>query len=130
MNIRIDFLVYFNQAVSTYNQLAGGQRPYLTRAFSMSFKDKAKIEPVKVDYKGKKIDAYRITVNPYKGDVNEAKMQGWEDAEYALVLSDQVPGEIIDLVAKYKNKYPEKNLKLVERITLDGATGLEEIDAK
>jgi hypothetical protein len=53
-------------------------------------------------------------------------MQGWEGAEYVLVVSDQVPGEIIDLIAKYKNKYPG-DLRLVERITLDGATGLEDI---
>lgn len=123
------FLVYFNQAVNSYSMLAGGQRPYLTRVFSMSFKDKAKVEPIKVDYKGKKIDAYRITVSPYKGDQNESKMQGWEGSEYTLVVSDQVPGEIIDLMAHYKNKYPG-GLQLVERITLDGATGLEEVKVK
>jgi hypothetical protein len=43
-----------------------------------------------------------------------------------LVVSDQVPGEIVDLIAKYKNK-DLGDLKLVERITLDGATGLEEV---
>jgi hypothetical protein len=120
------FLVYFNQAVNSFSQLAGGQQPYLTRVFSLGFKDKAKVEPIKVDYKGKKIDAYRISMAPYLGDQNESKMQGWEGAEYVLVVSDQVPGEIIDLIAKYKNKYPG-DLRLVERITLDGATGLEDI---
>jgi hypothetical protein len=54
-------------------------------------------------------------------------MQGWEGAQYVLVVSDQVPGQIVDLIAKYKNKYDDKNLRLVERITLDGASGLEEI---
>jgi hypothetical protein len=53
-------------------------------------------------------------------------MQGWEGAEYVVVVSDHVPGEIVDLIAKYKNKYPG-DLQLVERITLDGATGLEDI---
>jgi hypothetical protein len=130
LSINPVFLVYFNQAVNSFSQLAGGQRPYLTRVFSTGFKDKAKIEPVKVEYKGKQIDAYRITMAPYAGDVNESKMQGWENAEYELVLSDQVPGEIIDLIAKYKNKYPGKDLALVERITLDGATGLEKVEAK
>jgi hypothetical protein len=121
------FLVYFNQAVSSFGQLAGGQRPYLTRVFSLGFKDKAKVEPIKVDYQGKKIDAYRISMAPYDGDQNESKMQGWEGAEYVLVLSEQVPGEIIDLIAKYNNKYTP-NMQIVERITLDGVTGLE--DAK
>lgn len=119
------FLVYFSQAVNSFSMLAGGQRAYLTRIFSMGFKEKAKVEPVKVDYQGKKIDAYRISMAPYADDLNESKMQGWEGAEYVVVLSDQVPGEIVDLIAKYKNKYPG-DLRLVERITLDGVSGVEE----
>jgi hypothetical protein len=119
------FLVYFNQAVNSFHQLAGGQQPYLTRVFSTGFKNKAKVEAVKVDYQGKKIDAYRISMAPYVGDQNESKMQGWEGAEYVLVVSEQVPGEIVDLIAKYKNKYPG-DLRLVERITLNGVSGVEE----
>ena len=120
------FLVYFNQAVNSFSMLAGGQRPYLTRLFSNGFKEKAKVEPVKVDYKGQKIDAWRVSTVPYAGDPQEAKMEGWEGAEYVLVLSNQVPGEIVDLIAKYKNKYPG-DLRLTERITLDGVTGLEDV---
>ena len=120
------FLVYFNQAVNSFSMLAGGQQAYLTRLFSNGFKDKAKVEPVKVDYKGKKIDAYRVSMAPYVGDPHKSKMEGWEGAEYVLVLSDQVPGEIVDLIAKYKNKYPG-DLRLVERITLDGVSGVEDV---
>jgi hypothetical protein len=120
------FLVYFNQGVNTFHQLAGGQQGYLTRAFTTGW-EKAKVEPVKVNYQGKEISAYRISMKPYLGDPNETKMQGWEGAEYTLVLSNDVPGEIVDLVAKYQNKYAEKNLRVVERITLNGATGLEDV---
>jgi hypothetical protein len=119
------FLVYFNQAVNSFSMLAGGQRSYLTRVFSLGFREKAKVEPVKVDYQGKKIDAYRISMAPYAGDQNQSKMQGWEGAEYVVVVSDHVPGEIVDLIAKYKNKYPG-DLSLVERITLEGVSGVEE----
>lgn len=118
-------LVYFNQAVNSFSMLAGGQRNYLTRVFSMGFKDKAKVEPTKIDYEGKQVDAYRITMAPYLGDENESKMQGWEGAKYELVVSDAVPGQVAELVAKYTNKYPG-DLKLVERITLDGVSGVEE----
>ncbi len=120
------FQVYFSQAVNSMGMLSGGKTPYLTRAFSLGFKDKAKVEPTKVEYQGKKVDAYRISMVPYAGDRNESKMQGWEGAEYTLVVSDQVPGEIVDLVANYKNKYPG-DLRLVERYTLDGVTGVEDI---
>lgn len=119
------FNVYFAQGVSSFGMLAGGEMNYLQRAFSMGFKDKAKVEPLKVDYKGKPVDAYRISMAPYVGDPNEVKMQGWEKAQYDMIVSDQVPGEIIDLKATYTNKYREENLQLVERYTLDGVSGLE-----
>lgn len=118
------FAVYFAQAVSTFNQLAGGQLNYLQRIFSDGW-TKAKVEPIKVDYNGKKIDAYRISMTPYAGDKYETKMEGWEGAKYDVIVSDQVPGEIVDLLATYHNRYPPATLKLTERITLAGVTGLE-----
>jgi hypothetical protein len=119
------FQVYFAQGTNTYSMLSGGKTPYLTRAFSLAFKDKAKVEPVKVDYKGKKVDAYRIDMAPYHDDQNAPKMQGWEDARYVMVVSDQVPGQIVELSADYKNNYPG-GLHMMEHYTLDGATPLED----
>jgi hypothetical protein len=123
------FIVYFDQAVASYSNLAGAKLPYLRNAFSLALRDKSKVKPVKVDYKGKTIDAYRISMDPYVGDQNASKMQGWEGAHHVLVLSDQVPGEIVDLLSTYKNKYKgNEKLKLVERITLDGVTGLDGVE--
>ena len=118
------FAVFFSQAVSTFNQLAGGQVNYLQRSFSDGWL-KAKVEPIQVDYNGKKISAYRITMTPFQGDKYESKMQGWEGAKYQVVVSDEVPGEIVDLVATYHNRYPPALLNMSERITLAGITGLE-----
>lgn len=118
------FAVFFSQAVSTFNQLAGGQVNYLQKSFSDGWL-KAKVEPIKVTYDGKQIDAHRISMTPYVGDKYESKMQGWESAKYVVVVSKDVPGEIVDLVATYHNRYPPAKLKLSERITLAGVTGLE-----
>ncbi len=118
------FAVFFSQSVSTFNQLAGGQVNYLQKSFSDGWQ-KAKVEPIKVTYNGKQVDAYRISMTPYAGDKYESKMQGWEGATYEVIVSKDVPGEIVDLVAKYHNRYPPALLKLSERITLDGVTGLE-----
>ena len=61
------FIVYFDQAVSSFSNLAGAKLPYLRNAFSLALRDKSKVEPIKVDYKGKTIDAYRISMDPYVG---------------------------------------------------------------
>lgn len=118
------FAVYFSQAVSTFNQLAGGQSNYLQRVFSDGWA-KAKVEPIQVDYNGKKINAHRISMTPFLGDKYESKMQGWEGAKYQVVVSDEVPGEIVDLYAKYHNRYPPALLNMSERYTLAGVTGVE-----
>ena len=118
------FAVFFSQAVSTFNQLAGGQVNYLQSGISNGWL-KAKVEPTKVTYDGKQIDAYHISMTPYVGDKYESKMQGWEGAKYDVIVSKDVPGEIVDLLATYHNRYPPAKLKLIERITLAGVTGLE-----
>lgn len=119
------FAVFFSQAVNTFHQLTGGgQVNYLQKSFSDGWL-KAKVEPIKVDYEGKKIDAFKISMTPYVGDKYESKMQGWEGAKYDVIVSEQVPGEIVDLLATYHNRYPPALLKLSERITLAGVTGLE-----
>ncbi len=69
------FAVYFAQAVNTFSQLAGGQVNYLQKSFSDGWL-KAKVEPVKIDYKGKKIDAHRISMTPFVGDKYEVEDAG------------------------------------------------------
>jgi len=118
------FAVYFSQAIATFNQLAGGQTNYLQKSFSDGWL-KAKVDPVKVTYNGKEVDAFHISMTPYVGDKYESKMQGWEGAKYDVIVSKDVPGEIVDLLATYHNRYPPAKLKLTERITLAGVSGLE-----
>jgi hypothetical protein len=119
------FAVFFAQAVNTFNQLAGGQVNYLQKVFSDGWL-KSKVEPVKLSYEGKEINAYRISMTPFAGDKYESKMQGWEGAGYTVIVSKDVPGQIVDMFATYHNRYPPATLKLSERITLDGITGLED----
>ena len=114
------FVVYFDLAVSTLTQLTGGKYGYLKTVFTHGFKDKSKIEPIKLEYKGKTIDAYRITMVPYVGDPKAPTMQGYDGSTFTMVVSDQVPGEIVQLTSVYESTMKEAP-KLEERITLDGA---------
>jgi len=114
------FVVYFDQAMSTFTQLTGGKYGYLKTVFTHGFKDKSKVEPVKLDYKGKTIDAYRIVMTPYVGDPKAARMQGYDGATFTMVISDQVPGEVVQLTSVYQSTVPAAP-KLEERITIDGA---------
>jgi hypothetical protein len=114
------FVVYFDLAVSTLTQLTGAKYGYLKTIFTHGFKDKSKIEPVKIDYKGKTLDAYRVTMLPYVGDPEATKLQGYEGAKFTMIVSDQVPGEVVQMTSVYESTIKEAP-KLEERFTLDGA---------
>jgi len=118
------FAVYFSQAINTFSQLAGGKLDYLQHIFADGWL-KAKVEPIKVTYDGKQVAAFRISMTPFAGDKYESKMQGWEGAKYDVIVSKDVPGQIVDLLATYHNRYPPATLKMSERTTLAGVTGLE-----
>ena len=114
------FVVYFDLAVSTLTQLTGAKYGYLKTVFTHGFKDKSKIEPVKIDYKGKTLDAYRVTMLPYAGDPEATKLQGYDGAKFTMIVSDQVPGEVVQMTSVYESTVKEAP-KLEERFTLDGA---------
>ncbi len=114
------FIVYFKLVVASLGNLTGAKSGYLQNTFSMGLKDKAKIEPVKVDYKGKTIDAYRITMAPYADDRDASKLQGYEGAKFTMIVSEQVPGEIVQMDSIYESTIKAAP-RLEERITLNGA---------
>jgi hypothetical protein len=114
------FVVYFDLAVNTFTQLTGEKYGYLKTVFTHGFKDKSKIEPVKLAYKGKTVDGYRIVMTPYVGDPKAGRMQGYDGATFTMVLSDQVPGEIVQLTSVYQSTVAAAP-KLEESITIDGA---------
>jgi hypothetical protein len=95
------FVWYLDRAVSTFNQLAGGSPMYLKHKFREALRDKAELEQIKVDYNGKQVDAYKVKVLPYADDLNTGKMQGYQNAEFTIVVSDQVPGYFVDLTSNF-----------------------------
>jgi hypothetical protein len=114
------FIVYFKLAVASLSSLTGAKTTYLQNVFSTGLRDKSKIEPVKVDYKGKTVDAYRITMSPYIDDRNAGKMQGYQGSKFTMIVSDQVPGEIVQVGSVYESTIKAAP-RLEERITLNGA---------
>ncbi len=114
------FVVYFDLALSTLTQLTGGKYGYLKTVFTHGFNEKSKIEPIKLGYKGKTVDGHRIVMTPYVGDPKAGTMQGYDGATFTMVVSDQVPGEIVQLTSVYQSTQKVAP-RLEERITIDGA---------
>lgn len=112
-------VVFLDRAVASYMAIAGGKIPYLKDRFRTALRDRATIEPVKVMLADKAVDAQRVTVTPYAGDLNASKMRGFENSKFSFVVSDAVPGQFVELLATYENT-DKAAPRLEERILMVG----------
>lgn len=113
-------VVFLDRAVNNLSMLAGGNRPYLKQKIKMSLAERAKVEPVEIDYKGKKVAGSRVSVTPFVGDPNALKMMGYDGAVFQIVVSDAVPGHFVDFSSHYESPMKDSP-RLDERIRLAGA---------
>jgi hypothetical protein len=111
------FVWFLDRSVDNYRLLSGGKQPYLKGKFSKAFEDKATIEPTKIDYQGKSVDGFKITVAPYKDDEARDKMQGYEISTFTITVSKDVPGYFFDLLADIQSTKAGTG-KLQERVSL------------
>ncbi len=122
-------VVFLDRAVNNLSMLAGGNRPYLKQKIKMSLAERAKVEPVEIDYKGKKVAGARVSVTPFLGDSNALKMMGYDGTVFQIVVSDAVPGHFVDFTSHYESPMKDSP-KLDERIRLSGAGEIKAGDGK
>ncbi|MGL4397179.1 MAG: hypothetical protein ACRCS9_11615 [Hyphomicrobium sp.] len=124
LSINPMFVVTMQQAVASYRLLAGGDFAYLKNRFSKSMAEQSRVEPLKIDYKGQQVDAYRVSMEPYKSDPNTSKMRGYEVSEFSLIVSEKVPGEIVEVNSVIKSSAKDAPM-FEERTTIDGFGGVK-----
>lgn len=94
------FIWYLDRAVSTFNSLAGGSQMYLKHKIRESLAS-AEAEPIKIDYDGKQVDAFKVAIAPFAEDPSASKMQGFHKSVFTIIVSNQVPGYFVDLESNY-----------------------------
>lgn len=113
-------LVFFlDRAVSNFALVGGGNRNYLKQQFRDALRDKADIQKTTVEFGGKSVDAYRVSVAPYVEDKNARRMLGYETSIFTFVVSEAIPGYFVELVSTFASALPDTP-KFEERITLEG----------
>lgn len=111
------FVWFLDKCVENYRLLSGGNQPYLKGRFRDAFIDKAKIEPVKLDFAGKSVEGYTITMVPFEGDPNVHKMSGFEKSKFTITLSKDVPGYFYSMGSEIFSSQAGTG-KLQDRLTL------------
>ena len=72
--------------------LTGGNPDYFRNRIRAAFRGPARIEPIRVPYQGREVEAERVSLRPYIDDPHAAEMGGLKRKVYEIVLSDAVPG--------------------------------------
>lgn len=94
------FIWFLDKCIENYRTVSGGKQPYLKGRMRDAFVDKAKIEPVKVEFAGKSVDGYKVTIVPFESDPNKHKMQGYENSKFSFVMSKDLPGYFYEFNAE------------------------------
>lgn len=113
-------VVYLDRAVASYMSVAGGKVAYLKDKFRTALRERSTVTPVKVKLADKTVDAYKVSVAPYAGDLNASKMRGYENSKFSIVVSDAVPGHFVEMLATYENTAKDAP-RLEERTVMVGA---------
>lgn len=91
------FIWFLDKCVENYRLVSGGKQPYLKGRMRDAFIDKAEVEPAKLEFGGKTVDGYKVTIAPFATDPNKHKMQGFENSKFTFVLSKEIPGYFYEL---------------------------------
>ncbi len=118
------FIVTMQQMVASVSTLTGGDFNYLKVRFTKELDNKGTVEPVKVDFKGQVHEGYRITITPWKGDAAAAKMKGYDDTSFSMIVSPTVPGELVETIAVVKSS-EKGSLSYEDRTAIAGYGGLK-----
>lgn len=94
---------------------------YIKNAIRKGLRDNATVTPTEVDYKGRKVEGWRIVTQPFVGDKMTERMRGFDNLTYTFVTSDAVPGELVSIEAQSKNA--EGGELLQETLTYDPNAG-------
>ncbi|MCJ2035874.1 hypothetical protein [Methylobacterium sp. J-068] len=94
---------------------------YIKNAIRKGLRDGATVTPTEIDYKGRKVAAWRVETQPFIDDKLKERMRGFENLKYTFITSEAVPGELVSIEAQSKNA--EGGELLQETLTYDPTAG-------
>jgi hypothetical protein len=91
-------LMYFlERDVTEMHRVTGGAATYFRNRIRQAFVDRAETHPTSVTVDGKEQKGTEITLAPFRDDPLIARFADFKDKTYRFVLSDAVPGEIVEI---------------------------------
>ncbi|MDR4306497.1 hypothetical protein IHQ68_07695 [Chelatococcus sambhunathii] len=86
------------QDVKEMNKSLGGSPFYFRNRLRQAIAADTPAEPTKVDFGGKTVDGWKVTVKPFQNDeANKGKLGQYAERSYELIFCDAVPGGLYAL---------------------------------
>ncbi len=92
-------MVLLEQDTFELHRALGGQPAYFRNRIRAALRASATVSEETVDFEGAKTAAHRITITPYKGDANFAKVPDFANTVYEFVVADEVPGGFVSIAS-------------------------------
>jgi hypothetical protein len=94
-------LLYFlEHQIRQLQAATGGQAAHFRRRIRLVLAEPGmKPEPVVMPWAGREVQAQRVTLSPYLADPQRHRFERWAGTRYTFILSDHVPGMVLQLQA-------------------------------
>ncbi len=93
-------VLFLERHVQELSRLLGGNPRYFKNAIRAALRDRADIREAEATADGKAVPARRVSIEPFIDDKNKFRMKGLETLTYTFVVSDRVPGRIVEIHAR------------------------------
>jgi len=93
-------VLFLEQHLQTLVAAVGANPRYLRNAIRAGLRESASVVPITATYEDRQVSAWRIETRPFLQDPRRNQMQGLESLTYSFVVSEQVPGKILSIVAR------------------------------
>lgn len=93
-------MVFYESVIRDMAETAGGSPFYIRNRVKEALVKPAQIETGEAVVDGETVAVQTVTLRPFQGDPNHARMRGFGDLELRVTMSDEVPGWYLSLVAE------------------------------
>jgi hypothetical protein len=90
-------MFFLERDVGEMHRLTGGTASYFRNRIRQAFVDQAQLNAIELQRDGKTVPATEITLTPFARDQHVAVFPGLVEKRYRFVLSDAVPGRIVEI---------------------------------
>jgi hypothetical protein len=97
-------MFFLERDVGEMHRLTGGTATYFRNRIRQAFVDQAQVKMIELQRDGKSMPATEITLTPFVQDPHVAVFPGLAEKRYRFVLSDAVPGRIVEIQSQAPSK--------------------------